>query len=87
MEKKILKDLYCFQCSLQFEKKSIYDMHLRIIHKYVSRTDSFLKEIKHEPEEVETQIEVSPNMSKKINTFACNYCEKKYKTSMRLLKQ
>ena len=32
MEKKIIKDLYCFQCSLQFDKKTIYDMHLKIMH-------------------------------------------------------
>ena len=25
MEKKIIKDLYCYQCSLQFDKKTIYE--------------------------------------------------------------
>ena len=53
MEKKIMKDLYCFLCSLQFDKKTIYDMHQSIIHNYVSRKESFLTEIKKEPEELD----------------------------------
>ena len=48
MEEKILWDLYCFQCSLQFDKKTIYDIHLKIMHNYISRKES---EIKEEPEE------------------------------------
>ena len=54
-----MKDLYCFQCSLQFDKKSIYDMHLSIVHKYKSRTESFLTEIKSEPEDMELTNESS----------------------------
>ena len=26
-------DLYCKKCSLQFDKKIIFDMHLNIVHK------------------------------------------------------
>ena len=52
MEKKIIKDLYCFQCSLQFDKKTIYDMHLKIMHNYVSVKESILTKIKNEPEEI-----------------------------------
>ena len=26
-------DLYCSRCSLQFDKKSIFDIHLSIVHK------------------------------------------------------
>ena len=47
-------DLYCFQCSLQFDKKSIYDIHLSIIHNYKSRTQTFIDVIKSEPEEIES---------------------------------
>ena len=32
MEQNILQDLFCFLCSLQFDKKAIYDMHVKIIH-------------------------------------------------------
>ena len=54
MKKKIIKDLFCFQCDLQFDKKSIYDMHLSIVHNYRHRT---VIEIKSEPEEMELPIE------------------------------
>ena len=57
MEKKIIKDLYCFLCSLQFDKRAIYDMHLSIIHNHIKRKDSFWTEIKNEPEEIESEIE------------------------------
>ena len=30
MEEDISKDLYCFQCCLQFNEKAVYDMHLSI---------------------------------------------------------
>ena len=53
MEKKIIKDLYCFQCSLQFDKKAIYDMHLKIMHNYERRTEDFLIDMKKEPEDTE----------------------------------
>ena len=59
MEKKIIKDLYCYQCSLQFDKKIIYDMHLSIMHNYKSRANYFETEIKQEPEEIELPIESS----------------------------
>ena len=57
MEKKIIKDLYCFQCSLQFDKKSIYDIHLKIMHNYKSREKCFENEIKTEPDEIQLPIE------------------------------
>ena len=34
MEVKILRDLYCFQCSYQFDKRSIYNMHQFLVHDY-----------------------------------------------------
>ena len=34
MEKSILKDLYCFQCSLPFYEESAYVSHLSIFHKF-----------------------------------------------------
>ena len=73
MEEKILWDLYCFQCSLQFEKKSIYDMHLSIMHDYRKRTEPILTEIKSEPEEIELPIEsndipTNPTEEQYLNT-------------------
>ena len=92
MEQKILLDLYCFQCSLQFEKRSIYDLHLSIIHNYQSRNQIV---IKNEPEDAEllpdlsniqpTQKEkqeliknvVSIDKGKKLNN--CKLCGKYFK--------
>ena len=86
MEKRIIKDLYCFQCSLQFDKKTIYDMHLKIMHNYISRSESFLTEIKDEPKEIElatkpTNITIASKEIQTINerTFACTFCDKTYK--------
>ena len=44
-----LMDLYCTKCSLQFDKKIIFNMHLNIVHKEKieikeEQTDSNLKE-------------------------------------------
>ena len=30
-----VKDWYCSMCSLQFDKKVIFDMHLSIVHKEI----------------------------------------------------
>ena len=76
MEKKIIKDLYCFQCSLQFDKKTIYDMHLKIMHNYISRSDLFLTEIKNEPGEKELPIQ-STNIpiTSGEETFVGKFCD------------
>ena len=57
MEKKSKEDLYCFQCMLQFDKKSIFDMHLTIVHNYVHKTEPFVTEIKNETEETKLKLE------------------------------
>ena len=90
MEQKILWDLYCFQCSLQFEKKSIYDLHLSIIHNHERRKETV---IKREPEDVEllphlsnihtTKIEKQEsikNVDKGKKLFNCEFCGKSFFT-------
>ena len=32
MSQIIFRDLYCEQCSLQFDKKYVYDLHLPLVH-------------------------------------------------------
>ena len=60
--------MFCGRCSLQFDKKIIYDMHLSIIHK-----ESV--EIKEET----LAFENKPNLSsEKIK--ACDICDSKFKT-------
>ena len=34
MADQILRDLYCYHCSLQFDVKLVYDMHQSIKHNY-----------------------------------------------------
>ena len=38
-----MRDLYCFECSLQFDKKYVFDVHLSLVH-------GEELEIKQEPE-------------------------------------
>ena len=28
----LMRDLYCFECSLQFDTKYVFDVHLSIVH-------------------------------------------------------
>ena len=39
MKRWVLRHLYCFQSSIQFEKKSIYDLHLSNDHDCKTRTN------------------------------------------------
>ena len=32
MEQKLLRDIFCFQCSLQFNGKAVYDLHQLLVH-------------------------------------------------------
>ena len=68
MKMKILKDLYCFQCSLQFDKKSIYDMHLKLVHDHKNIAGSiFGTEIKQEPAEIELPLKLTNNEDQNEN--------------------
>ena len=69
MEQKILRDLYCFQCSLQFEKKSIYDLHLILIHNYKRTKETFVKK---EPEEIDLLNDSSKIQSKHSLQYELN---------------
>ena len=89
MEKIIIKDLYCFLCSLQFDKKVIYDIHQKIVHNYVSREEpSVLTEIKTEAQEIDvpTESRNDATTSGKIELtgrkyFACPHCNKTFTRS------
>ena len=39
MAEKILRDLYCYLCSLQFDGKKVYDMHQSIMHNYENKVN------------------------------------------------
>ena len=40
------KDSFCYQCTLQFDNRSIYDLHLKLVHKQIFQTKSMKKEPK-----------------------------------------
>ena len=69
------------------DKKSIYDLHLSIMHDYVKRTESFLVDIKQEPKDTELGIDLSNDSTtsaivpKNIKNFACKTCKKKFNKS------
>ena len=76
MEKKIVWDLYCYQCSLQFEKRSLYDLHLLIIHNYKTRRETV---IKTEPTNIQSDRienqELIKNVSEAKKVFRCKFCD------------
>ena len=66
MNRKILRDLYCYLCNLQFEKRAIYDMHTSIIHKYKENRGIALTQIKKEPEEIESNNDNTISVESKL---------------------
>ena len=39
------KDWFCYQCSLQFDSKHIYSLHIRLLHKPIIETKSIKNEL------------------------------------------
>ena len=71
-----LMDSYCVKCSLQFDKKIIFNMHMSIVHKE-------MVEIKEEP--IDT-VENEPEENIINQSFSCEICEKKF-SQMKTLKK
>ena len=65
-------DMYCTKCSLQFDKKIIFDMHLSIVHKEII-------DIKKEPTcstLMENSDETrSTSVQEKKKPFKCDMCD------------
>ena len=81
MEQHVLWDLYCFQCSMQFEKRSLYDLHQLIIHNYKSKVETVIKSEPAETnvsniqsEQVESQAFIK-NVSKEKKLYKCKICD------------
>ena len=66
------KDWYCSRCSLQFDKKIIFDMHLSIVHK-----ESV--EIKEESLTCKNE----PNLGSEKAQFECEFCVSKFNCAPR----
>ena len=68
------KDWYCSRCSLQFDKKVIFDMHLSIVH----------KEIVEIKESITFKDE--PNLDTEKVLLMCDICDSKFETQITLNK-
>ena len=66
-------DWYCSRCSLQFDKRIIFDMHLSIVHK-----ESV--EIKEEPSTCKNE----PNLGFEKALFMCEFCDSQFETEITL---
>ena len=63
------RDFYCSRCSLQFNNKSIFDMHLSIVHKENV-------EIKEEPKSFEN----NPNFASGTEVYTSEPCNSSFDT-------
>ena len=62
---------YCARCSLHIDKKSMFDMHLSIIHKETVDIKEDLSSFKKEP-----------NLSIEMVLFICEPCDSSFETKM-----
>ena len=78
MEQKIFRDLFCFQCSLQFDGKSVFDLHQFLVHGIKNRNNSgdleIKTEIKEEPSESSNYTKTSTLLPPVDEGFKCMNC-------------
>ena len=71
----IVKDFYCELCSLQFDKKYVFDLHMSLVHgKKI--------EIKNEPVTLENEMDLEKIIEKQ--SFQCEICQASYQTKQGL---
>ena len=71
----ILKDLYCELCSLQFNKKNIFDLHMSMLHgKEI--------QIKKKPVTLENEMDLEKITEKQ--SIQCEICQASYQTKQGL---
>ena len=68
-----IRDFYCSRCSLQFDKKSVFDMHLSIVHKE-----------RMEIKEDQRIFKKEPNLYLKKDMLMCDICELNFETQILL---
>ena len=70
MDPTILRSMFCTECSLQFNKKIVYNLHLSVVHGNKMK-------IKQEPNNCEITSEVTetlPEIPIKDKAFGCKIC-------------
>ena len=71
MENRIIqKDLYCEVCSLQFDKKYVFDLHMSLVHGKKIK-------IKKEAMTLETKMDIEKCPEKQ--SFQCEICQASFK--------
>ena len=66
----IVKDFYCELCSLQFDKKYVFDLHMSLVHG---------KEIKVKKEPVTSEIEMDLEKIIEKQSIQCEICQASFK--------
>ena len=72
MNKIILKDLFCQQCS-QFDKKYVFDLHLSLVHGWKMK-------IKQESSEENPERETSNSSDRMDQSLNCDFCDSTLKS-------
>ena len=70
MEERNLKELFCSQCSLQFGGKSVYNLHLYLVHN-----------VKDDGQKSQSKSENVEDIGENINgkqSFNCEICKRKF---------
>ena len=66
----IVKDLYCELCSLQFDNKCFFDLHMSMVHG---------REIKIEKESMTLENEMDLEKYPEKQSFQCEICQASFK--------
>ena len=64
-----LSNSYCVRCSLQFDKKTIFEMHLAIVHQEKVK-------VKKEPNSFENE----PNFGGETEVYRCEPCDSSFES-------
>ena len=76
MDKKLLRDLFCLQCSLQFNGKYVFSLHQKLVHG--SKDLDMKKEIIPEKSDQESRNDAKTNAQSPLllvdEEFNCNDC-------------
>ena len=75
MDAKMLRDMFCMDCSLQFNKKIVFDLHLSLVHEKKTSIKQEPKNCKSTSED--TSETINENHSADRN-FVCKICDSKF---------
>ena len=86
MSQIILRDLYCEKCTLQFDKKYVFDLHMDLVHgeEIKVKKEQLIKEEKFEElqqSEKELSYPITHVMDK---SFQCDKCDSFFKSKQNL---